>query len=108
MPTARLKRPVLSFVYRRNLRLLSYWFVSLFNLSRAKAYIGILFCKRSLIIYINLEGDIYILFDGTGFTYQNTHGYFASEVVFFRAPKGRRKIRAMSKMSAGIICKTIE
>ena len=50
-------------------------------------------------------GNIYILFDG--FTY-NTRGYFASCVVFFRAPKGRGKIRAMSKMSASIICKTIE
>ena len=49
--------------------------------------------------------DKYILFDG--FTY-NTHGYFASCVVFFRAPKGRGKIQAMSKMSASIICKTIE
>ena len=48
---------------------------------------------------------IYILFDG--FTY-NMRGYFASCVVFFRAPKGRGKIRAMSKMSTRIICKTIE
>ena len=45
--------------------------------------------------------DIYTLFDGL--TY-NTRGYFASCVVFFRAPKGRGKIRAMSKMSARIIC----
>ena len=52
-----------------------------------------------------LLSNIYILFDG--FTY-NTRGYFASCVVFFRAPKGRGKIRAMSKMSASIICKTIE
>ena len=43
----------------------------------------------------------YILFDGL--TY-NAHGYFASCVVFFRVPQGRRKIRAMSKMSASIIC----
>ena len=38
----------------------------------------------------------------------NMRGYFASYVVFFRAPKGRGKIRAMSKMSGSIICKTIE
>ena len=43
----------------------------------------------------------YILFDGL--TY-NTRGYFASCVAFFRAPLGRGKIRAMSKMSASIIC----
>ena len=40
-----------------------------------------------------LNNIIYILFDG--FTY-NTRGYFASCVVFFRAPKGRGKLRAMS------------
>ena len=34
----------------------------------------------------------------------NTRGYFASCVVFFRAPQGRGKMRAMSKMSASIIC----
>ena len=34
----------------------------------------------------------------------NTRGYFASCVVFFRAPKRRGKIQAMSKMSARIIC----
>ena len=39
--------------------------------------------------------NAYILFDG--FTY-NTRGYFASCVVFFRAPKGRGKIRAMSSL----------
>ena len=38
----------------------------------------------------------YILFDGL--TY-NTRRYFASCVVFFRAPEGRGKMRAMSKMS---------
>ena len=42
---------------------------------------------------------IYILLDGL--TY-NTRGYFASCVVFFRAPQGRGKTRAMSKMSASI------
>ena len=42
----------------------------------------------------------YILLDGL--TY-NTRGYFASCVVFFRAPQGRGKMRAMSKMSASII-----
>ena len=43
----------------------------------------------------------YTLFDGL--TY-NTRGYFTSCVVFFPAAKGRGKIRAMSKMSARIIC----
>ena len=43
----------------------------------------------------------YILFDGL--TY-NTLGYFASCIVFFRAPEGQGKVRAMSKMSASIIC----
>ena len=38
---------------------------------------------------------IYILLDGLS---------FASCVVFFRAPQGRGKMRAMSKMSASIIC----
>ena len=47
----------------------------------------------------------YTLFDG--FT-DNTRGYFTSCVVFFRARQGRGKMRAMSKMSASIICKTIE
>ena len=44
---------------------------------------------------------IYYVFDGLAY---NTCGYFASCVVFFRAPQGRGKIRAMSKMSARIIC----
>ena len=44
---------------------------------------------------------IYILFDGLAY---NTCGYFASCVVFFLAPAGLGKIRAMSKMSARIIC----
>ena len=39
----------------------------------------------------------YTSFDGLAY---NTRGYFASCVVFFLAPKGRGKIRAMSKMSA--------
>ena len=43
----------------------------------------------------------YILLDGLT---SNTRGYFASCVVFFRAPQGRGKMRAMSKMSASIIC----
>ena len=38
----------------------------------------------------------YSLFDGLAY---NTCGYFASCVVFFRAPQGRGKMRAMSKMS---------
>ena len=49
--------------------------------------------------------DTYTLFDG--FT-DNTRGYFTSCVVFFRAPQGQGKMRATSKMSASIICKTIE
>ena len=44
---------------------------------------------------------IYTLLDGLSY---NTRGYFASCVVFFRAPQGRGKMRAMSKMSASIIC----
>ena len=43
----------------------------------------------------------YTLFDGLAY---NTCGYFASCVVFFRAPQGRGKIRAMSKMSSRITC----
>ena len=39
--------------------------------------------------------DIYTLLDGLAY---NTRGYFASCVVFFRAPQGREKMRAMSKM----------
>ena len=45
--------------------------------------------------------NIYTLFDGLAY---NTCEYFASCAVFFRAPQGRGKIRAMSKMSARIIC----
>ena len=33
----------------------------------------------------------------------NTSYHFASCVVFFRAPQGRGKMRAMSKMSASVI-----
>ena len=47
------------------------------------------------------NSNIYILLDGLSY---NTRGYFASCVVFFRAPQGRGKMRAMSKMSASIIC----
>ena len=47
----------------------------------------------------------YTFFDG--FT-DNTRGYFTSCEIFFRAPQGRGKMRATSKMSARIICKTIE
>ena len=43
----------------------------------------------------------YTLLDGLAY---NTRGYFASCVVFFRAPQVRGKMRAMSKMSASIIC----
>ena len=48
-----------------------------------------------------LAMSIYILLDGLSY---NTRGYFASCLVFFRAPQGRGKMRAMSKMSASIIC----
>ena len=50
---------------------------------------------------VSRVGCKYTLFDGLAY---NTCGYFASCVVFFRAPQGRGKIRAMSKMSARIIC----
>ena len=53
-------------------------------------------------IFVYLECDKYILFDGL--TY-DTRGCFASCVVFFRAPQGRRKIRAMTKISVSIIVK---
>ena len=48
-----------------------------------------------------LERCTYILLDGLSY---NTRGYFASCVVFFRAPQGRGKMRAMSKMFASITC----
>ena len=51
--------------------------------------------NKSLLLYT------YTLFDGLAY---NMCGYFASCVVFFRAPQGCGKIRAMSKMSARIIC----
>ena len=57
--------------------------------------------RTSLLNKCLVQSDIYILLDGL--TY-NTRGYFASCVVFFRAPQGRGKMRAMSKMSASIIC----
>ena len=50
---------------------------------------------------LEIRFNIYILLDGLSY---NTRGYFASCVVFFRAPQGRGKMRAMSKMSASIIC----
>ena len=46
------------------------------------------------------DGNTYIFLDGLSY---NTRGYFASCVVFFQAPQGRGKMRAMSKMSASII-----
>ena len=46
------------------------------------------------------EKNKYTLFDGL--TY-NTRGYFVSCAAFFRTPKGRGKIRAISKMSARIV-----
>ena len=56
---------------------------------------------RAISVISENTRDIYTLFDG--FT-DNTRGYFTSCVVFFRAPQGRGKIRATSKMSASIIC----
>ena len=50
-------------------------------------------------------GTLYTLFDGLA---DNTRGYFTSCLVFFRGPQGRGKMRATSKMSASIICKTVE
>ena len=52
-------------------------------------------------IFIDVPKNSYTLLDGLAY---NTRGYFASCVVFFRAPQGRGKMRAMSKMSASIIC----
>ena len=45
--------------------------------------------------------NTYTLYDGLAY---NTCGYFASSEVFLRDTQGRRKIRAMGKMSARIIC----
>ena len=56
---------------------------------------------RVFILLASSDSDKYTLFDGLAY---NTCGYFASCVVFFRAPQGRGKIRAISKMSARIIC----
>ena len=58
---------------------------------------------RSLYQWTELNSPVnkYTLLDGLAY---NTRGYFASCVVFFRAPQGRGKMRAMSKMSASIIC----
>ena len=50
---------------------------------------------------MSLVVNKYTLLDGLAY---NRRGYFASCVVFFRAPQGRGKMRAMSKMSASIIC----
>ena len=61
----------------------------------ADKYLSIFSRQMKAIVYI------YILLDGLSY---NTRGYFASCVVFFRAPQGRGKMRAMSKMSASIIC----
>ena len=53
------------------------------------------------LIYNARSWNKYTFLDGLAY---NTRGYFASCVVFFRAPQGRGKMRAMSKMSASIIC----
>ena len=52
-------------------------------------------------IFFSTPSNKYTLFDG--FAY-NTCGYFASCVVVFRAPQGRGKIRAMSQISARMVC----
>ena len=61
----------------------------------------VLMGNHNLSIPIDASVNKYILLDGLSY---NTRGYFASRVVFFRAPQGRGKMRAMSKMSASIIC----
>ena len=70
------------------------------NIPNCKFVVRPLLLGKMVRFSMDPDSDTYILFDG--FTY-NMHGYFASCVVFFRAPKGRGKIRAMSKMSACII-----
>ena len=55
----------------------------------------------------NNNKRIYIPHSFDGFT-DNTRGYFTSCAVFFQAPQGRGKMQETSKMSAGVICKTIE
>ena len=73
-----------------------------FGAEAERSYIFLRFEAENVLKIHGHTWYTYILFDG--FTY-NTRGYCASCVIFFRA---RGKIRAMSKMSAGIICKTIE
>ena len=58
------------------------------------------------LIFVQAVLNIYTLFDGLAYNMCGC-GYFAScvvFVVFFLAPAGIGKIRAMSKMSACIIC----
>ena len=62
-------------------------------------------CLYKVLNALKLPVNIYTLFNG--FT-DNTRGYFTSCVVFFQAPQGRGKMQATSKMSASIICNTIE
>ena len=50
--------------------------------------------------FLFLRGDIYTLFDGLAY---NTRGYFASCVVFFQAPQGRGKIRAIDQVICDVI-----
>ena len=60
-------------------------------------------CQLALLetyIIRQVSFDSYTLFDGLAY---NTCRYSASRVVFFWAPQGRGKIRAMSNMSARII-----
>ena len=86
---------------------------SLKRLAQDRIIITLLMCLSSYATYRALIEDtqltiykimpnytIYTLL--YGLTY-NTRGYFASCVVFFRAPKGRGKMRAKSKMSARIV-----
>ena len=67
------------------------------NLSECRLLLVVADCRLLLLggEYLNtLVANKYTLLDG----------YFASCVVFFRAPQGRGKMRAMSKLSASIIC----
>ena len=54
-------------------------------------------CKKKISSFQSetKAANIYTLLDGLAY---NTRGYFASCVVFFRAPQGRGKMRAMSNV----------
>ena len=73
----------------------THWKVFFNNLKKSQ-----LICHSDVKAAIHQNEDIYILLDGLSY---NTRGYFASCVVFFRAPQVRGKMRAMSKMSKSIM-----